>query len=484
MVDTLAERGTIAGADTSTIDVEAQPESSPPRRRIASVLLVLAILAGIGTLTLPWLDLSLVPSLRAFDLSPGLARLQFPGVLSYGAIVSVVLVVALTSIVRAGWRPTVTSGRCGWALIALTVVFGASTLIGDGHVQWLLQSDNDQLQIFYSQIPSTSVLSPPANYLGANLNPATTNLLNDLGSGLFCLMASGILLVMGAPLRRGRVRLLPAICVGVVTASSSSVSEPGGSPRTRRWPASRTKRSGSRSQPSPIWKTALRWDPSLQYDPALGLGTRTVGGGSRQDAVRWPRSHERTGSSAAYSLLVPSILLDEQAMQAAPNNPIIAESLADLLAHLSATQHRPQVVPTNLPESRYPALTYTLAHYFYDTGDYQTAERTMRQAITESPNKEFASYALTYIALSEQASGQDIAYRRDIVAAVKDDKQVANRPCSRHRLWAIPPQPPVTTFATTDFQPALEETFAPQVLATSGTGKERRRGPFPPSSSW
>ena len=50
----------------------------------------------------------------------------------------------------------------------------------------------------------------------------------------------------------------------------------------------------------------------------------------------------------------------------------------------------------------------------------------MRQAMAESPNKEFDSYALTYIALSEQASGQEVAYRRDIVAAVKDDSQVAN----------------------------------------------------------
>ncbi len=37
----------------------------------------------------------------------------------------------------------------------------------------------------------------------------------------------------------------------------------------------------------------------------------------------------------------------------------------------------------------------------------------------------------------------------------------------------------MTTFATTEFQPALEETFAPQVLATSRTGKERRRRLFP-----
>ena len=89
-------------------------------------------------------------------------------------------------------------------------------------------------------------------------------------------------------------------------------------------------------------------------------------------------------------------------------------------------RHKPVIASTTLPESHYPALAYTLAHYFYDTGDYQTAVRMMRQALTESPNKEFDSYALTYIALSEQASGQEVAYRRDIVAAIKDDTQVAN----------------------------------------------------------
>ena len=96
MVDTLAERATVPDVEVGPPDLEVRPPSSPPRRRVNSVLLLLAIAAGIGTLILPWFDLSLDPSLRAFDLSPGLARLQFPSVISYGAIISVVLVVAVT----------------------------------------------------------------------------------------------------------------------------------------------------------------------------------------------------------------------------------------------------------------------------------------------------------------------------------------------------------------------------------------------------
>jgi hypothetical protein len=425
VVDTFAERATDPGVEVRPPDVEAQPKLSPPHRRVGSILLLLAVAAGIVTLSLPWLDLSLDPSLRAFDLSPGLARVQFPSVISYGAIVLIVLVVAVTSIIRAGWRPTVTSGRCGWTLLALGLIFAVSTLVSDGHLQWLLQSDNDQLQTFYTQIPSTSVLSPPTNYLGTNLNPATTNFLNDIGPGLCFLMASGVLFLVGAPRRGGRVRLLPGICVGVVTAVVVIGLGTGWIAQNEKVAGIQEEALGNSVVAASHLHTALRWDPSLQYDPELvsALGQSEADQGQIGPLASFARANR---PSAQYSLLVASLQLDEQALEAAPNNPIIAESLADLLSDLSAKQHKPEIVSVKLLESRYPALTYTFAHYFYDTGDYQTAVRMMRKALTESPNNEFDSYALTYIALSEQASGQEVAYRRDIVAAIKEDTQVAN----------------------------------------------------------
>ncbi len=425
MVDTLGARTTVRDAGSRTPDVEAHQASPRRRRRVASFVLALALAAGIGTLVLPWLDLSLGPSLRAFDLAPGLARLQFPSVISYGAIISILLVVASISIIRAGWRPTVTSGRCGWVLIGLGVVFAASTLVGDGHVQWLLQSDNDQLQIFYNQIPSTSVLSSPTNYLGANLNPATTNFINDLGGGVFLLVATGLLFVVGAPRRGGRVRRLPGVCLGVVTAVVVIGLVTGWMGQNEKVAGIQDEALGNSAAATAHLQTALRWDPSLQYDPELvsALGQSEADQGKTGPLASFARA---TRPSAQYALLVPNLLLDEQAMEAAPDNPVIAESFADLLTHLSVLEHKPQIIPATLPESHYPALTYTLAHYFYDTGDYQTAVRMMRQALAQSPNQEFDSYALTYIALSEQATGQEVAFRRDIVAAVKDDTQVAN----------------------------------------------------------
>jgi len=425
VVDTLAERATVPDVEVGPPDLEVRPASSPPRRRVNSVLLLFAVAAGIGTLILPWFDLSLDPSLRAFDLSPGLARLQFPSVISYGAIISVVLVIAVSSVVRAGWRPTVTSGRCGWALLVLGVLFAASTLIGDGHVQWLLQSDSDQLQTFYHQIPSTSVLSPPTSYLGANLNPATTNFLNDLGVGVFLLLATGVLFLVGAPRRGGRVRLLPGLCVGVAAAVVVVGLGTGWIAENEKVAGIQDEALGHSAAAASHLGTALRWDPSLQYDPQLvsALGQAEADQGKTGPLASFARANR---PAAQYSLLLASLILDEQAVEAAPNNPLIAESLADLLADLSAMRHKPVTASATLPESHYPALVYTFAHYFYDTGDHQTAVRMMRQALAESPNKEFDSYALTYIALSEQASGQEAAYRRDIVAAIKDDTQVAN----------------------------------------------------------
>jgi hypothetical protein len=425
VVDTLAERAAVPGAEVGPLEVEMPRDSVSPRRRDTSVLLLLAVAGGISTLLLPWLDLSLDPSLRSFNLSPGLARLQFPRAISYGLIVSVVLVIAVVSIVRAGWRPTIISGRCGWALLAIGVVFAASTLIGDGHVQWLLQSDGDQLQIFYNQIPSTSVLSPPANYLGANLNPATTNFINDIGGGVFFLLATGVLFAVGAPRRGGSVRRLPAACLGVVVAIVVIGLGTGWMAENQKVAGIQDEALGNPAGAEAHLHSALRWDPSLQYDPQLisALGQSEADQGNSGPLASFARANR---PSAQYSLLVSSILLDEQAMAAAPNNPVIAESFASLLSHLSVLQRKPAVVLTTLPESRYPALTYTLGHYYYDTGDYQSAVRIMRRALAESPNKEFDSYALTYIALSEQATGQEIAYRRDIVAAVKDDTQVAN----------------------------------------------------------
>ncbi len=425
MVDTLAARPANSGVDDRPPEPELHPKPSPSRRRLASVLLVLAVAAGLAALSLPWLDLSLDPSLRAFHLSPGLARLGFPSAISYGAIVSIILVLAVTSIARAGWRPTVMSGRCGWTLLALLAVFAATTLIGDGHVQWLLQSDNDQLQIFYNQIPSTSVLSPPANYVGASLNPATTNFLNDLGGGVFFLAASGALFIVGAPRRGGRVRLLPGLCLGLAAVVVVIGLGTGWIAQNEKVAGIQNEALGNPASALSHLHTALRWDPSLQYDPQLvsTLGQAEADEGQTGPLAAYARANR---PSAQYSLLVASILLDEQAMESASDNPVIAESFADLLSRLSTLQRKPEIVPTSLPESHYPALTYTLGHYFYDTGDYQSAVRLMHQALTQSPNKEFDSYALTYMALSEQASGHEVAFRRDIVAAVKDDSQVAN----------------------------------------------------------
>jgi hypothetical protein len=425
VVDTLAESATLPGLDVRPADPDVPTKPSPSRRGVASALLVLAVLAGIAALTLPWLDLSLTPSLRAFDLAPNLARLQLPSAFSYGAIVSVVLAVAIVSIARAGWRPTVVSGRCGWTLIGLVVLFTATTLIGDGHLQWLLQSDNDQLQIFYNQIPSTSILSPPADYVGVNLNPATTNFFNDIGGGLFFLVSAGVLLVVGAPRRGGRVRRLPGLCLGLAALLVVFGLGTAWIAQNQKVAGIQAEQLGNSVKAESQLHTALSWDPSLQYDPQLvsALGQAEADQGQSGPLATFARANR---PSAQYSLLVSSIILDEQALESASDNPVIAESLADLLAHLSAMQRKPELIPTKLPESHYPALTYSLAHYFYDTGAYQVAIRMMRQALTESPNKEFDSYALTYIALSEQATGQEIAYRRDIVAAVEDDTQVAN----------------------------------------------------------
>jgi tetratricopeptide (TPR) repeat protein len=425
VVDTLIERATVPGADVAPPDPDVRPPAAPPRRRVLSVLLVAGFVAGIGSLAFPWMDLSLQPSLRAFDLSPGLGRLQFPSFLSYGAIVSIVMVVAVTSVVRAGWRPTVTSGRCGWMLLALGVIFVASTLISDGHVQWLLQSDSDQLQIFYNQIPSTSILSPPTNYLGVNLDQSTTNFLNDIGAGLFYLLATGLLLVVGAPRRGGRIRRLPGLVLGVAVVVVLVGLGTGWMARNQEVAGINNEALGNPVAAVANLHAALRWDPSLRYDPQLvsALGQAEADQGQRTPLAAFARADR---PAAQYPLLISSLLLDEQAQAAAPNNPVIAQSLADLLARLSALQRKPVTAPAALSESRYPALTYTLAHYYYDTGDYQTAIRMMRRALTESRNTEFDSYALTYIALSEQATGQEVAYRRDIVAAIKDDTQVAN----------------------------------------------------------
>jgi hypothetical protein len=425
VVDTLIERATVRGVPIGSPDTDAAPAAAAPRRRVISGLLVVAFAAGLGTLVFPWLDLSLNPSLRAFDLSPGLGRLQFPSIISYGAIVLVVLAVAASSVIRAGWRPTVTSGRCGWTLLALVVVFVASTLLSDGHVQWLLQSDSDQLQIFYNQIPSTSILSPPANYLGVNLNPATTNLLNDIGAGLFYLMACGVFLVVGAPRRGGRMRRWPGIALGAVTLVVVVGLGTGWIARNQEVAGINDEALGSAAAAVSHLHDALRWNPSLQYDPQLvsALGQAEADQGRLTPLASFARADR---PAAQYPLLVSSLLVDEQAQAAAPNNPVIAESLADLLARLSTLQRKPVTARSVLSEFHYPALAYTLAHYYYDTGDYQTAVSMMRRALTESRNKEFDSYALTYIALSEQATGQEVAYRRDIVAAIKDDTQVAN----------------------------------------------------------
>ena len=213
----------------STVDlsVRARPRSDQadprpigilaPTRTAVAVRTTLAFLLVAAALALPWLGLTLSPSLSAWHLTFSLAAVPLVQHLSYGVLIAVLGLCAVVSFGRAGGRPTPLTRMVGWAYIALPLVFVVTTRLVGTSTMFTLQSDNSQAQVINSQFLTNSSLGAPSQFLGVNFDNRTLLLLYGLRLGWYLLLAAGIILA-GRVSRPSTRRIMPK---GLASASSS-----------------------------------------------------------------------------------------------------------------------------------------------------------------------------------------------------------------------------------------------------------------------
>ena len=145
-------------------------------------------------LVLPWLGLTLSPSLSAWHLTFSLGAVPLLHHISYGIVLAALSVGAVVSFIRAGWRVTRVTRAVGWAYLALALVFLVTTRLADTATMFGLQSDASQSAIINIQFLSKYVTTAPTQFLGVSFDTKTLILLYGLRMGWYLLVVAGVAL--------------------------------------------------------------------------------------------------------------------------------------------------------------------------------------------------------------------------------------------------------------------------------------------------
>jgi hypothetical protein len=421
----------------STVDlsVGARPRSNGEDRQPIGILATtrtavavrttLAFLLVVAALALPWLGLTLSPSLSAWHLTFSLAAVPLVRHLSYGVLVAVLGLCAAVSFVRSGGRPTPITRMVGWAYIALPMIFLVTTRLVGTATMFALQSDNSQTQVINSQFLTNSNLGPPSQFLGVNFDGRTLLLLYGLRLGWYLLLAAGIILAgrVGRPSTRlqwataGTAGLaFLAVLAGLGLGSLAQSDLDGGIQAIA---------TGRPAVGQALIGSALRLNPDIAYDPLLeqALGQseadqgRQTGLADYAEAVR-PVSKDLT-------LLEKGQLFGEAVAALPAGSPagaVVRVDLATFLANATITSKNPDLLTLVDEQLSSPAVTFSVGHYFYEAGAETRSISLLEKTYDDTPNSEVRSLALTYIALAWLRLGNEAEFRTNIVAAVHADR--------------------------------------------------------------
>ena len=420
----------------STVDlsVGARPRSNreDPRpigilastRAAVAVRTTLAFLLAAGALVLPWLGLTLTPSLSAWHLTFSLGAVPLVHHLSYGVVVAALGLCAVVSFVRAGGRPTRVTRTVGWAYIALPLIFVVTTRLVGTATMFALQSDNSQTQIINSQFLTNSNLGAPNQFLGVNFDSRTLLLLYGLRLGWYLLLAAGIILA-------GRVR--PAVHPAAVgrrrRRRARRPRRPGragtgvaGAERPGRWGAGHRHRPAGRRPGAHRLRPAAQPRHRLRPPLEQALGQSEADQGHQTALADYAEAARPVGKDL--TLLQKGQLFGEAVAALPAGSPagaVVRADLATFLATATITSKNPDLLTLVDQQLSAPAVTFSVGHYFYEAGAETLAISMLEKTSDDTANSEVRSLALTYIALAWLKLGNEARFRSNIVAAVQAD---------------------------------------------------------------
>ena len=420
----------------STVDlsVGARPRSNreDPRpigilastRAAVAVRTTLAFLLAAGALVLPWLGLTLTPSLSAWHLTFSLGAVPLVRHLSYGVVVAALGLCAVVSFVRAGGRPTRVTRTVGWVYIALPLIFVVTTRLVGTATMFALQSDNSQTQIINSQFLTNSNLGAPNQFLGVNFDSRTLLLLYGLRLGWYLLLAAGI--ILAGRVRRPSTRLqwaaagaaglaVLAVLAGLGLGSLAQSDLDGGVQAIA---------TGRPAAGQALIASALRLNPDIAYDPLYeqALGQSEADQGQQTALADYAEAARPVGKDLT---LLQKGQLFGQAVAAlpagSPAGAVVRADLATFLATATITSKNPDLLTLVDQQLSAPAVTFSVGHYFYEAGAETLAISMLEKTSDDTANSEVRSLALTYIALAWLKLGNEARFRSNIVAAVQAD---------------------------------------------------------------
>jgi hypothetical protein len=407
---------------------EAEPQPSyalfAATRQAAAVRCGLGVVAGLGALVLPWIGLNLSPDLLARHLTFSLGAVPLLGHLSYALVIVVLLVATVVSLVRSRGRVTPVTRAVGWCELALALLFVATTRIDGASVMFALTNDTNQTQIINAQFLTNNSNAVPTQFVGIAFDAKTLMLLYALRAGWYLLFASGVLLAGRLPRPTGRRQWTWAGLAGLAAAVAVVGLALGATAQSDMDNGIQAVSDGQPARGQGLLHSAERLDPQMAYDSPLeqALGQAQADAGLTTGLADYDEAVRPTGSNR--NLLLQAQLFGQAIATLPAGSPqaaVVDADAAAFLANATVAVRNPDVLTLVTGALRTPAVTFSVGRYYYEAGAEPLAIRTLGRTMAETTNSEVRSLALTYIALAWQRLGHEATFRRDIVAAVKDD---------------------------------------------------------------
>jgi hypothetical protein len=393
-------------------------------KQAVSVRFALGIIAAVGGLVLPWVGLSLTPSLSAWNLTFSLGAVPLVGHLSYGLVIAVLAVCAVVSFIRAKGAPTLVTRAVGWGYLGLSLIFVVTTrLVGIG-TMFKLQNDVSQSAIINSQFLTNNGTPAPTQFLGINFDPKTQVLLYGLRLGWYLMLVAGVFLVgkVGRPTNRpqrvGYALSGLAVVVVLVGLLLGSLSQ---SDMDKGIQAVAT---GQYATGQSLLSSAKSLNPQVAYDTGfeLALGQAQADQGELSGLADFAQAERPVGKDL--TLLEQAQLFGEAISSLPPSSAasaVVQASVVSFLANATISVKNPNLLTLVKSQLSSPAVSFSVGRYDYEAGASSLAITVLERADADTDNSEVKSLALTYIALAWQRLGNEAAFRTNIVAAVEAD---------------------------------------------------------------
>jgi hypothetical protein len=394
-------------------------------RQAVAVRGMLGLGLAASSLALPWLGLTLSPSLSAWHLALSLGAVPLLHHISYGMMLAVLLACATVSFVRSKGRPTACTRAVGWAFLASPLIFAVTTRLVGAATMFTLQSDASQTQIINSQFLTNNNIPAPTQFLGVQVDPKTLVFLYALRLGWYTLLIAGVLLAGRVPWPstwfQRSVGLLSALAALTVVAALAL----GAMAQDRMNSGIQAITDGRSASGAQLIGSALRLNPSLAYNANLeqALGQAQADEGLQTGLAEYTEAVRPVGKDL--TLLQKAQLFGEAVADIPANAPagkVVRADLATFLATATITSKNPDLLALVDDQLGSPALTFSVGRYYYEAGADSLAIATLEKADGETGNSEVRSLCRTYLALAWLQQGNEAAFRANIVAAVRADR--------------------------------------------------------------